>query len=709
MAQNYSTDLDHLNKLYRINKKYNSPIIISNYPEIKKQNKIILEKLSPYTYFPTYVKLLKKNNLYSPPITDKKMKTIYNQSPNKYNSFIISENKLSPLRPRIQSNSTDFVTKAGNRRNPYNLNKINKLRFSGSADGPKYKDLKNNKIIIISPPQKNINDRYSNKIKGTKNLKMNNIYVRNKNKTYNNYNNNSISFYTDINKYREPKLKRNFPYNSPYKEFKKNIRNDNIFINNNIFYSDTKIQLDDLIFLEERFNSIIIALNNIQNNFNINIINECEEFFNFYFNSSLNNKFVYFFSEQNHIIIHTAFNLILFLIIIAYHLSLNPSMLEKSILILQKTFEALKVNLYLFIRKIELYYGDSFCGKNEIYFNKFNYYLIKNGIYDLSESEIIDIISRNSVHSVNDIRIILNYYKSINNKYYFDFQNIYLSLSKMTENDFNTYFYNNILNSYEENLNNNNINYYYYDIENSNDANIYTNYNNYDNSYDNNYDNNNYDNNFIIENIVEEDEDENEDYLDNIILYYKLNKANPPFLKPKNTKKYTLVVDLGGTLINIKINNNGQAFCHMRPGIISFLLGIKPYYEIIAYTKLSKEYSELIIQHIENNRKIFDYNLYREHCVLIGNRFVKDISRIGRDMKKIIMVDDVPENLERYHENGILILPYNGVEDNEEDRVLFELKKLLILFYKIGYEDLRNAIKSYKKEIFDKITMGNID
>ena len=706
MAQNYRTDLYNLNRLYKINKICNSPIIISNYSEIKSPNKIILEKLSPHTYFPTYVKLLKKNNLFSP-ITDRKMKTIYNTSPNKYSSFIFSEKKLSPLRPRIHSNSSDMISRAGRRKNFNNLNKINKLKFSGSVNDPTHKHLKNNKIIIVSPPKKRIDEKNFNKIKEIKNVKTNNIYALNDYKTLNNYNNNSISFFTDINKYRESKYKRIFPYNSPYKEIKKNILNDNIFINNNIFYSDTKIKLDDLIFLEERFNDIKIALNQIQNNININIIKECEDFLIFYFNSSLKNKFAYFFSEQNHIIIQSAFNLILFMIIITYHLSLNPSMLEKSILILQKIFEALKENLYLFVRKIELYYGDSYCSKNEIYFNKFNYYLIKNGIYDLSEAEIIDIISRNSVYSINDIKIILNYYKAINNNYYFDFQNIYLSLSKMTEDDFNDYFYNNILNIYEGNLNNNNINYYYYDIENNNDKNIYSNLNNYDNSYDINYDNN-YDNNFIIENIEEEDE-EDEDYLDNIILYYKINKAIPPFLNPKNSKKYTLVIDLGGTLINIKIDNNGQSFCHMRPGIISFLLGIKPYYEIIAYTKLSKEYSELIIQHIENNRQLFDYNLYREHCVLIGNKFIKDISRIGRDMKKIIMVDDIPENLERHKENGILILPYNGVEDNEEDRVLFELKKLLILFYKIGYEDLRNAIKSYKNEIYDKITMGNIE
>ena len=32
----------------------------------------------------------------------------------------------------------------------------------------------------------------------------------------------------------------------------------------------------------------------------------------------------------------------------------------------------------------------------------------------------------------------------------------------------------------------------------------------------------------------------------------------------------------------------------------------------------------------------FDYNLYREHSLLQGREFLKDISRIGRDIKKMI-------------------------------------------------------------------------
>ena len=75
------------------------------------------------------------------------------------------------------------------------------------------------------------------------------------------------------------------------------------------------------------------------------------------------------------------------------------------------------------------------------------------------------------------------------------------------------------------------------------------------------------------------------------------------------------------------------------------------------------------------------------------------------EKKKIIMVDDLPENLNVHIDNGILILPYDG-DYNKEDRVLYELKKMLILFYNLGYEDLRSALKSYKNEIYVKITLG---
>jgi TFIIF-interacting CTD phosphatase-like protein len=276
----------------------------------------------------------------------------------------------------------------------------------------------------------------------------------------------------------------------------------------------------------------------------------------------------------------------------------------------------------------------------------------------------------------------------------------------MNEQDINNYFYNYLFNSTKENLaaqqRNNKFDYSRDNFENSK-------------FYENNNSNNNININNIINNTsfqnqnqsysFRQEEDENEQLLNNIILSYKKNKELPPFLKNKNQKKYTLILDLEDTLINITITNDKKIIIQPRPGLISFLTGVKPFYEIITFSKLSKNYSESIIRLIEGDKKLFDYNLYRNHCTLVGKNFVKDISRIGRDIKTIIMVDDLAENLKDHIDNGILILPYE-VNNFREDRVLFELKKMLILFHRLGYQDLRNALKSYKSEIYQKITLG---
>ena len=183
--------------------------------------------------------------------------------------------------------------------------------------------------------------------------------------------------------------------------------------------------MDDLIFIENRLNDIIFSLNNHGNNLSVGTMNESVEFFVYYFHSSLKGKFSSFFSDKNRITIKSAFNLNLFAIIITYHLSLNPTILIKVIILLKKIYELLKMNLFLFIKKIELYYGEDFARSNKSYFRSCNYFLNKNGLYSLYEAKIIDLISRNCVAIVNIIGNLLNFYKSIYNEYFNDFQDIY--------------------------------------------------------------------------------------------------------------------------------------------------------------------------------------------------------------------------------------------------------------------------------------------
>ena len=462
---------------------------------------------------------------------------------------------------------------------------------------------------------------------------------------------------------------------------------NNIFLRNDNSNNEIKIKLNDLIFFEERLNDIIISLKTSKNANDINSLNETMEFIYFYCNSSLQNKFPLFFNIQNRIIIKSAFNLHLFMIILLHYLSLNSSILVQALILLRKIFNLLKINVYLIIRKIEIYYGEEFCQNNEIFFKVFNTFLKENDLFDLKEKEIVDIINKNCISVTIDIERILNYIQKINIKYYLDFKEMYITISKINENDIFDYFYYNLNNN--NNINNN--------ISN-NKGNVIMPKKS-DISINNNKESN--ENNILIE------QNQDNEYLDQIIISYKKNKKIPPFIKLKNKKKYTLVLDLEDTLINVKIDNNGNILCHPRPGLISFLNGIKPFYEIISFTKLSKEYSDIITNEIEGNKQLFDYNLYREHCTLIGREFIKDIGRLGRDITKIVMVDDLEENLSFYPNNGILISPYNG-ENDRDDRVLLELKKILISFFRMGYEDIRIAIKNFRKEIYNKITLGNV-
>ena len=507
----------------------------------------------------------------------------------------------------------------------------------------------------FQPSRKNTSDTNStNKHNNNKNAS-NNEYGT---KTYFGRDNYSVNSFKNGNN-----LNINSPKTPSYitdidsKSVKNNLSNNNYNI---------EIKLEDLILFEERLNDIIIALN--QRNYDIGASNECYEFFVFYFNnSSLKYKFPLFFKEENRVIIQSAINLKLYMIMITYHLSLNPNLLLKLLDDLKFIFSLLKQNLYLFIKKLMIFYGEAFILQNEMYFKNFNYILTKNGLNNLDENEIKKMIFKNCTNIVKNISNILNLYKIISEPFYFDFYEIFCVLSQITEKEINNYFCTYLFKAKKPKKSNNNI------VPKKPKIIFYNN---------------------ILNTDVE-------------LYEYKKNRIHPPYITTPSEKKYTLVLDLNNTLINYNenISSNDNIFI-LRPGLLSFLNTLKPIYELISFTNESKEMSDKYLKEIETNKKYFDFNLYKEHNILIGRNLVKDISKIGRDMKKIIIVDKLYENIKATPHNGILIKPYFGEKD-QSDTVLFELKKLLILVHKMGYEDIRTAIKNYESDIKYKITCDN--
>lgn len=183
----------------------------------------------------------------------------------------------------------------------------------------------------------------------------------------------------------------------------------------------------------------------------------------------------------------------------------------------------------------------------------------------------------------------------------------------------------------------------------------------------------------------------------------KNSKMNAPFIKKPSNKNYSLVISLDDTLIHFKadMNKNNKGIMQLRPGLSEFFESVKPYYEIIVFNCGNKNYCDLIINSVDNKNIYIDYKLNRDHCIIVKNDYVKDITKIGRDINKIIIVDSMPQNYRLNKENGIYIKSFYG--DNPNDKILFCLSKVLINIVKNG-GDIRNGIKKYTNEIINKIS-----
>ena len=86
---------------------------------------------------------------------------------------------------------------------------------------------------------------------------------------------------------------------------------------------------------------------------------------------------------------------------------------------------------------------------------------------------------------------------------------------------------------------------------------------------------------------------------------------------------------------------------------------------------------------------------------MIGKKYIKDLSKIGRDLSKTIIVDNLPQSFKLQRENGILINSFYG--DNMDDRALYELKRILINIYN-EKTDVRDSIIKYKEDIIKNVT-----
>ena len=77
------------------------------------------------------------------------------------------------------------------------------------------------------------------------------------------------------------------------------------------------------------------------------------------------------------------------------------------------------------------------------------------------------------------------------------------------------------------------------------------------------------------------------------------------------------------------------------------------------------EYADPLINILDESKQI-PYRLYREHCQQTSNGYIKNLSRLGRDLKNVIIIDNSPISYSKHTPNSLPIISwFDDVGDNE--------------------------------------------
>eukprot|EP01103_Thecamoeba_quadrilineata_P002644 TRINITY_DN12560_c0_g1_i1.p1 TRINITY_DN12560_c0_g1~~TRINITY_DN12560_c0_g1_i1.p1 ORF type:complete len:237 (+),score=49.93 TRINITY_DN12560_c0_g1_i1:15-725(+) len=186
--------------------------------------------------------------------------------------------------------------------------------------------------------------------------------------------------------------------------------------------------------------------------------------------------------------------------------------------------------------------------------------------------------------------------------------------------------------------------------------------------------------------------------------YLSVDAILPP-PSPFNALKKTLVLDLDETLIHSSMkmcehdfvidveheNQTTQIYVRKRPDVDEFLARVAELFEVVIFTASLANYANPLIDKLDTN-KVVSARLFRTSCTYHRGNFVKDLSKLGRDLTKTIIIDDSPASYIFHPENAIAVQSW---ENEPADQELNNLLPFLELLSKV--DDVRLEITKFSK------------
>ena len=166
---------------------------------------------------------------------------------------------------------------------------------------------------------------------------------------------------------------------------------------------------------------------------------------------------------------------------------------------------------------------------------------------------------------------------------------------------------------------------------------------------------------------------------------WPLDYLQPPI--PADTPcPHTLVLDMEDTLICSTWDRRYGWRHAKRPGADEFLKELSRYYEIVLFTTNMVGIGDPVMSLLDP-QGLAMHRLHRDATRFVNGHHVKDLSRLNRNVKKIVLVDDDAHAAMLQPANLIRVAPYSDARD-KSDKQLLELIPFLTSIVKEGVDDV---------------------
>ncbi|EGR29999.1 protein kinase domain protein [Ichthyophthirius multifiliis] len=171
---------------------------------------------------------------------------------------------------------------------------------------------------------------------------------------------------------------------------------------------------------------------------------------------------------------------------------------------------------------------------------------------------------------------------------------------------------------------------------------------------------------------------------------------NHPLFEKKNEQYYNSVICnqfLGAKDKRYlpKVSRN-PFYINIRPQAKQFLKQMANYYDIIIWTASVKDYADPIINQLDPEKKYITQKFYRQHCKVNEKGYVKDLRLLCKNLKDVIIIDNLQNSFSLNYQNGIQIKDFIN---SKKDQELQNLQPFLI--YMSQQNDVRD-IRQWKQK-----------